>query len=101
MRPSNGLALAIVAMAMCTLPFGLVALLRALKVNKYWDAGLYSESEEYARSAKRWATWGIIIGGIFCIIYFIIMASDIFYSDPYYDDYYYDDYYYDDYDYYY
>lgn len=100
-HPSNGLAIAIVAMAMCTLPFGLVALLRALKVNKFWEAGLYREAEEYAASAKRWATWGIIIAAVCYIIYFIIMASDIFYSDPYYDDYYYDDYYYDDSDYYY
>lgn len=103
LRPSSGLVAAIFAMVLCTLPFGLVALLRAVKVNKYWEAGMRHEAVDLARSAKRWAIWGIILGGLFWIV--SISISDIF-DSSYGDDYYYEDYYDydyddDDYDYYY
>lgn len=102
LRPTSGLVVAIFAMVLCTLPFGLVALIRAVKVNKYWEAGMRHEAVDLARSAKRWAIWGIILGGIFWIV--SISISDIF-DSSYGDDYYYEDYYDydydDDYDYYY
>lgn len=87
MRPSSGLALSIVAMVLCTLPFGLVALLRSIKVDKYWDAGLYSEAEEYATSARRWALAGIIIGGV--CMFVLLMFDAILEEMLFYDDYYY------------
>ena len=64
MRPSSGLGVAIVAMVMFTLPFGIVSLLRAVKVDKYWVAGMRYEAIDQARSAKRWGVWGIILGAI-------------------------------------
>lgn len=106
-RPSSYLPAAIIAMVMCLIPFGLMSLLRSIKVNTFWDAGRYDEANEYSASAKRWAIAGIIVGGVLFIGTIILLASceALLYDDYYYDDYYYDgeEYYYDDeeYDYYY
>ncbi|MBQ2240214.1 MAG: CD225/dispanin family protein [Alistipes sp.] len=95
MRPSSGLGVAIVAMVMFTLPFGIVSLLRAVKVDKYWEAGMRYEAIDQARSAKRWGVWGIILGAILWFVMFVAITEAIEESN----EYYYEDYYdYDDYD---
>ena len=70
MRPSSGLALAIIATMIFTFPFGLVSLLHAVKVDKYWEAGMRYEAIKHARSAKYWGTLGIIFGVILLIVLF-------------------------------
>ena len=91
------MGVAIVAMVMFTLPFGIVSLLRAVKVDKYWEAGMRYEAIDQARSAKRWGVWGIILGAILWFVMFVAITEAIEESnDYYYEDYY--DYDYDDYD---
>lgn len=72
MKPSSGLTLAIIATILCCLPFGVMGILRASKVNKLWAAGCYKEAERYASSAKRWTIAGMVVGFVFEVIYLFI-----------------------------
>ena len=81
MKPHSGLTLAIISTILCCLPLGIVAILRAVKVNRLWEAGFYRDAERYASSAKRWAIFAIIIGAIvniaaFCCFVFYVAVEE-------------------------
>ena len=108
MKPNSGLTIAILTTALCCLPFGIIAIMRASKVNRLWDAGYYKEADRYASSAKRWSIAGIIIGfiintAIFILAFFTSVIADALensnfqYQSTYYESTY-DDWYDDDYD---
>ena len=90
MKPHSGLTLAIISTILCCLPLGIVAILRAVKVDRLWEAGFYRDAERYASSAKRWAIFAIIVGVIvniaaFCFFVFYVAVGEALNSDYYYD----------------
>lgn len=74
-RPANNLVISIIATALsvsaCCIPIGLPALLKALKVNKLYDAGQYADAEEAAAGAKKWSIVTFIIIGVCWVLYLI------------------------------
>ena len=70
--PDNYLVWAILATICCCLPFGVVSIVYATKVNGLYQAGQYQEALAASNSAKTWAIASAICGFILGIIYFFI-----------------------------
>jgi hypothetical protein len=74
-KPANNLALAIVTTVCCCLPLGIVAILKAVKVNEFYIAKQYGEAEQAAADAKKWSLIGIGIGIVIYIIYIALYGT--------------------------
>ena len=74
-RPKSYLALAILTTLFCCLPFGIVSIVFAAKVDNYWNAGDYIHAEESSRKAKKWALAAIITGIIAGAAYLIMITT--------------------------
>lgn len=81
-RPKTWLIESIIITVLCCLPFGIVGIINATKVNSLYDQGLYNESLQKAKNARRWTLYGFIAGFIYLIIVLIMMLNnnDIFYK---------------------
>ena len=73
-RPKNWLVESILVTILCCLPFGIVGIVNAAKVNSLYDQGKYDESIRISANAKRWSMFGLIAGIIY-LIFVIIMVS--------------------------
>ena len=71
--PENNLVWAILATVMCCLPLGIVALLKATKVDQLWYQGRYEEAQKAADDAKKWSIYSAVSVGIILVIYFVIV----------------------------
>ncbi len=78
-RPKTWLVESILITILCCLPFGIVGIVNAAKVNSLYDQGLYSESIRVSKNAKRWTKYGLIAGIIYLIV-LIIMISTGYYN---------------------
>lgn len=78
-RPKNWLLESVLITILCCLPFGIVGIINAAKVNSLYDQGLYDESKRVSRNAKKWSVYGLIAGIIY-IIFIIIMVSMGYFS---------------------
>lgn len=72
-KPNNNLILAIFTTICCCLPFGIVGIVYAAKVNSLYSMGQYQAAAEAANNAKKWSLIGIGIGLAFDVIYFILV----------------------------
>ncbi len=54
-QPATHLGLALLALLFFPVPFGLVALVRALQVSPYWAGGRYERARVASQSARRWS----------------------------------------------
>lgn len=63
-RPENYLTWAIVVTVCCCLPLGIVSLVFANNVNKYWDAGDYDKAIKTSQQAKLWCIITACAGGL-------------------------------------
>lgn len=59
--PSNFLLPSILATIFCCLPFGIVGIINALKVNEAYNMGNYTAAKDYSEKAKEWSKIGIVI----------------------------------------
>ena len=80
-RPDNNLGKAIVAMILFW-PLGVPALVKATKVNTFYNDGNYAAAEDAAKSASKWGVIGIIVGIILrmiplllAIIYYTVLIG--------------------------
>lgn len=74
-RPSSHLALSILVTLLCCVPFGIVAIIYASKVDSSWNAGKEAEAWEYSRKARNWSLWGIAALLLIWIVYVIILLA--------------------------
>lgn len=74
-KPNNYLALAIVTTILCCLPFGIVAIVKASKVNSLYLMKEYELAEKASADAKKWCVIGIVCGLVVGIIYVIIYGA--------------------------
>lgn len=72
MRPKSWLVESILVTILCCLPFGIVGIINAAKVNSLYDQGLYEKSVKVSANAKRWTMFGFLIG-IAYLIFVVIM----------------------------
>ena len=72
MKPNNNLILAIFTTLCCCLPLGIVGIIKATKVDSYYNVGQYQAAQAAADEAKKWSIIGIACGALVYIIYAII-----------------------------
>ncbi|MFY9913998.1 MAG: CD225/dispanin family protein [Nocardioidaceae bacterium] len=74
-KPDSNLVWGILTTVLCCLPFGVVSIVYAAKVDGLWRGGDIGGAREAADKAKNWAIAsalsGVVIGGI----YFAVFAS--------------------------
>ena len=80
MRPKSWLVSSILVTLFCCLPFGIVGIINAAKVNSLYDQGLYDESARVSGNAKRWTMIGLIIGIVY-LIFIVVMVSTGMFSE--------------------
>lgn len=76
--PNNNLVWAILTTIFCCLPFGIVAIVKAARVDNLWYSGYHAEAYAHAKSAGRWALWAAIIPVIFWVLYFLLILVGVF-----------------------
>lgn len=69
--PDNYLVWAILSTVLCCLPFGIVSIVYAAKVNGLYAAKQYDEAETASKNAKKWAIIAAVSGVVIDIIYII------------------------------
>lgn len=77
-KPDNFMVWAVLSTIFCCLPFGIVSIVQASKVNGLWYAGRYDEAEEAAASARSWFWWSFTLGlisGIISMIYYAVVIG--------------------------
>lgn len=72
--PPTHLVWAILTTVCCCLPFGIVAIVKASKVERYYFNGLYAEALEASNDAKKWSIIAAIVGVVGGILYFIFVV---------------------------
>lgn len=73
--------MAILSTIFCCLPFGIVSIVFAAKVDNYWNAGDYINAEDASRKARGWMIASIITGLTVGIIYTVLIMIGAFGTD--------------------
>ena len=76
-RPSTYMVLAILSTVCCCIPFGIVSIVYANKVDTLWYQGLYEEARKSSRRARNWALASILttVAFYFLYIFFAIIIA--------------------------
>lgn len=72
---SSYMWLAICSTILCCLPFGIVSIVYASKVDSYWAAGDYDMAEVNSNKAKTWGIAAAVTGGVLALVYMIIVFT--------------------------
>jgi len=75
LKPNNWLWQSIVATILCCLPFGIVGIVFATKVDSLYYRGEYDESERVAKKAKMWTTIAFVVGILYLIVWIIMFST--------------------------
>lgn len=81
--PSSNMVWAILTTLFCCLPFGIVSIVYASKVDSHWYANQRDAARAASKSASNWALAAAITGGVIIAAYIILVALGI-YSHRYY-----------------
>lgn len=79
-KPNSYMALAILTTILCCLPLGIVAIIKASKVNSYYVMQQYDAAEQASADAKKYSIIGIVAGVVVWIIYMLIYGAALFAS---------------------
>lgn len=69
--PKTWLLESILVTLFCCLPFGIVGIVYASKVESLWSAGRYDLAEQASRDAKKWVIWGVIAAVAVAVLYIV------------------------------
>lgn len=72
-KPDSNILFAILSTVFCFLPFGLVAILCAVRVNRLWQKGDVVGAQNNARWAARWSIYAAV-AGVVVLLYALIRA---------------------------
>jgi Interferon-induced transmembrane protein. len=75
LKPGNWLWQSIVATILCCLPFGIVGIIYAAKVDSLYYNGQYAESEQAAKKARLWTILAFVAGLVYVIVTVILFAT--------------------------
>ena len=78
--PGNNLVWGILTTLFCCLPFGIVSIVQAAKVDSLWNSGRHAEAQAAADSAKKWAIIAavsgvVVIGGYIVLVFAVGMSG--------------------------
>lgn len=76
-KPDSHLVMGILATILCCLPFGIVSIVQATRVDNYWNAGRYAEAQEASKKARNWAIAAAATGLVVSIVYVILMSAGV------------------------
>lgn len=68
-KPTNHLVPAILTTIFCCLPFGIVSIVYAARVNSLWDGGRHEQAREAAGKARTWWIVSLVVGIVVTIGY--------------------------------
>jgi hypothetical protein len=71
-QPDSYMVWAILSTLFCCLPFGIVSIINASKVDSLYAAGNYAGARVASESAKKWATWAAGAGLIVLLGYILL-----------------------------
>ncbi len=74
-KPDSNLVWGILSTVLCCLPFGVVSIVYAAKVDGLWRGGDVGGAREAADKAKNWAIASAVAGVVIAVIYFAVFAS--------------------------
>lgn len=75
--PGSNLVWGILTTIFCCLPFGIVSIVKASKVNSLWASGAHAQARESAKDAKKWAIIAAVAGVVLAVLYGILFAAGI------------------------
>ncbi|WP_432412086.1 CD225/dispanin family protein [Rasiella sp. SM2506] len=73
--PDNHMVWAILSTILCCMPLGVVAIIKASKVEQLWYQGFYAEAQKAADDAKKWSIYSAVSIGALVILYIIVMIA--------------------------
>ncbi len=76
--PNTYLVWAILVTIFCCLPFGIVSIVYAAKVESAYARKEYEEAERVSKQARNWMLAGLISGVVIGILYFVLVFAGIF-----------------------
>jgi len=77
-RPNSYLALAIISTILCCLPFGIVSIIYATKVNSLYEDGHYDQAVSASKNAKTWGIVSIVVALLGWLIYVLFFGIALF-----------------------
>ena len=76
-RPRTNMILAILVTVCCCVPFGIVGIVYASRVDSAWNTGHFEEAEKFSRKARNWSLWGLALSLLFYIAYIILIVAGV------------------------
>lgn len=76
-KPSSHLVWAILTTLFCCLPFGIVSIVQAAKVDSLWTAGDYAGAQAASDRAKKWAIISACVGVALAVLWAIIAIAGV------------------------
>lgn len=73
--PKTWLVESILVTVLCCLPFGIIGIINATKVENLYLSGKYDMAEYYSNQAKKWTLWGLISSLVIGVLYIIIVLG--------------------------
>lgn len=78
-KPDSNLVWAILTTLICCLPFGVVAIVKACKVDSLWAIGLYQEAVNASNEAKKWSIIAAVTALVGYVIYILCLVIGLAY----------------------
>lgn len=76
-KPDNNMAWAIVCSVLCSIPLGVIAIFRALSVDRLWDQKQYEKAYKAASDVEKIALAGALLSFIGYICFLISLACGL------------------------
>ncbi len=70
-KPDNNLVWAILSTIFCCMPFGIVAIIYAARVDSEWAQGLHQQAIDSSSKAKKWSIISLVSALIFIALYIL------------------------------
>lgn len=80
-KPETYLIWGILCTVFCCMPFGIVSIIQASKVDSLWNSRQYQASRQASEKAKKWAIWGAALGLLFSVLYVIFVLFGLSTAD--------------------
>lgn len=81
-KPQDYMTLSIIVTLLCCLPFGIVAVVKASKVDSLWYTGQYDAAFATAEQARKWCIIGLCFGAaayiLFAILTILALATGLY-----------------------
>lgn len=74
-KPSSNLVWGILTTLLCCLPFGIVSIVQAAKVDSLYMAGRYAEAQNASDSARKWAIIAAVTGLVLAALWGILVMG--------------------------